>query len=43
MSIWPTRPRCSSIGVIDAKLPLQGPIRHALPLTEEGNHLIERV
>jgi hypothetical protein len=29
------------VGVIHAKLPLQCPVRRALPLAEEGNHLIE--
>jgi hypothetical protein len=29
------------VGVIEAKLPLQSPIRHALTLAQEGNHLIE--
>ena len=29
------------VGVIEAKLPLQSPIRHALTLAEEDNHLIE--
>jgi hypothetical protein len=29
------------VSVIEAKLPLQSPIRHALTLAQEGNHLIE--